>query len=286
MAGQLDVSYNRFCLVCGFARLHRNNISEYCTQCKMDKGDAECERIVKTKEGQSRSFYDQDRGLIIRTITPNLEVKKAEGIRMISGEGLSNEIVQQFIDPSPQKAERYSNDEIRKMTEESERAGNIVVPEGFITQPFSSESEEVVLYADGKIASSKCPHFHLIPTISLLRLCERFELGQKKKGDKAWNACSPNQEVLLDREWIIERLSHVIDHALKLRDKVSRGDIEGIKEDDDAGAIAWAGCFLIAATDAMMSKEKGEAERILEGWENEIALRNNPSPQKADEFFG
>jgi hypothetical protein len=111
-----------------------------------------------------------------------------------------------------------------------------------------------VLMAGGRAASSKIPHFHLIPTVALERLAERCELGERRKPGKAWNATSANQEVLLDREWLIERLSHVIYHAMKLRDKLVAGTpVDG---DDDAGAIMWGGMFAICATDAMNKENK------------------------------
>jgi Zn finger protein HypA/HybF involved in hydrogenase expression len=134
-----------------------------------------------------------------------------------------------------------------------ERAEVVMLPEEL-------NGEQVVLMADGKIASTKTHDYHLIPRIALERLAARFALGQKKKGDKSWNALSNNQEVLLDKDWMIERLSHVIDHALILRDKIASNDIEAILSDDDAGAIAWAGCFLICATDAMINSIPQEAE--------------------------
>ncbi len=109
---------------------------------------------------------------------------------------------------------------------------------------------EQILMAGGKAASSKIPPFHLIPTVGLRRLAERFALGIERKGDKAWNAVSSNQEILSDKEFLIERLGHVIDHAMKLRDKLKmRGPF--VIGDDDAGAIAWAGIYAICATEVM-----------------------------------
>lgn len=111
------------------------------------------------------------------------------------------------------------------------------------------------LMAGGRAASTKGPAFHLIPTVALVKLAERFELGQERKGDKAWNATSKNQECLLDREWLIERCSHIIYHAIKLRDQLA-----GLEADesptDNAAAIAWGGVFLICATDALAKESK------------------------------
>ncbi len=108
---------------------------------------------------------------------------------------------------------------------------------------------EQVEMAGGIAASSKGPPLHLIPTVAMEKLAERFAKGIERKGDKSWNALSDNQECLLDREFAIERLSHVIHHALVLRDKLKAADAQAIAEDDDAGAIAWGGMFLLCAVD-------------------------------------
>lgn len=113
---------------------------------------------------------------------------------------------------------------------------------------------EQVPFAGGLAASSKIPPLHLIPTVALESLANRFELGIKRKGDKSWNALSSNQSILTDREFAIERTAHVIQHAMKLRDKLLSG--EGLPgDDDDAGAIMWAGAFF-ACVGAALTKEK------------------------------
>ncbi len=107
-------------------------------------------------------------------------------------------------------------------------------------------AKEVTL-AGGLVSSSEIPGFHLIPTEALVRLAKRFELGTERKKDKAWNALTKNQECLTDREFILHRISHVIAHALKLRDKITQNLP---LEDDDAGAVIWGGAFLCCATAA------------------------------------
>jgi hypothetical protein len=125
----------------------------------------------------------------------------------------------------------------------------------FTTTP---EHPPQTLMAGGKAASTKGPSFHLIPTVALVKLAERFELGEERKGDKAWNATSKNQECLMDKEWAIERCSHIIHHAMKLRDQLA-----GLEADesptDNASAIAWGGVFLICATDAIAKQTKDES---------------------------
>ena len=120
---------------------------------------------------------------------------------------------------------------------------------------------EQIAMAEGKAASTKGPSLHLIPTEALVKLADRFELGVERKGDKAWNALSNNQEILLNREFLIERISHVIHHALKLRDKLQQNDIEGMKDDDDAGAVAWGGIFLLSAVSAIQKEAEDGINR-------------------------
>ena len=103
--------------------------------------------------------------------------------------------------------------------------------------------------------STAGPDFSLIPVISLERLAERFQLGEERKGDKAWNAHSKNQHILLSKKFLIARLNHVIHHSYKLINKLSN-DLP-FDSDDDAAAIMWGGCFAIAATDAL-TKEKAD----------------------------
>jgi hypothetical protein len=112
----------------------------------------------------------------------------------------------------------------------------------------TGEHPEQLPMAGGLTLTSKGPLFHLIPTIALERLAARCELGVERKGDKAWNAVSNNQACLLDRELAIERCSHIIHHALKLRDKLVAG--ADTATDDDAAAIMWGGMYLISATEA------------------------------------
>lgn len=123
----------------------------------------------------------------------------------------------------------------------------------------SSKHPEQIPMAEGKAASTKGPAFHLIPTDALAQLADRFELGVARKGDRAWNALSKNQEILTNREFVIERISHIIHHAMKLRDKINGDDFAGMEEDSDAGAIAWGGIFLLSAVSALLKEKRSEA---------------------------
>ena len=114
----------------------------------------------------------------------------------------------------------------------------------------------------GIVSSSKIPGLHLIPTEGLLRTAARFDLGTERKGDKAWNALSSNQECLLDRAWAIERIGHVINHALKLRDRLLKDEpLLGDGVDDDAGALGWSAMFLCCVTRALQDLREGKSKR-------------------------
>jgi len=94
----------------------------------------------------------------------------------------------------------------------------------------------------GEATSSKIPNFKLIPRRALLALIKRFELGVERHGDKAWNALSKNQEALEDKEFLLERAQHAMDHASKLI-AIATGQMED-DGDDHAAAIMWAGACL------------------------------------------
>jgi hypothetical protein len=101
----------------------------------------------------------------------------------------------------------------------------------------------------GIASSSEQPRWDLMPRSALLRILKRFELGIARKKEKAWNARSPNQACLTDREFVVSRIVHSINHAYALLDKIE-GRIED-DGDDDAAAIAWNGIFLCEATRAL-----------------------------------
>ena len=92
--------------------------------------------------------------------------------------------------------------------------------------------------------------------MALEKTAARFALGITRKGKKSWNALSENQEILTNKEFLIERCSHIIHHALKLRDKLHKGDIVGLAEDDDASAVVWGGmCVMRSALSWMVGKK-------------------------------
>lgn len=119
--------------------------------------------------------------------------------------------------------------------------------------------ETMVKFSGGTTSSSKASDFRYIPTEAMVRLANRFALGVQKRPDgTAWNALSHNQDCLKDKDFILERISHVIDHALKLRDKIQAQAPLG---DDDAGAIIWAGAFLCCATKALADLDSEASQK-------------------------
>lgn len=91
------------------------------------------------------------------------------------------------------------------------------------------------------VTSTKQPRLSLIPHAGLVNAAIRFELGIERHGEKAWNNLSPNQEALKDKDWLIERLSHSIEHAYSLIDKLKNPARNLDEALGDAGAIAWCG---------------------------------------------
>lgn len=115
-----------------------------------------------------------------------------------------------------------------------------------------AENDKEIPMAGGKVSSTAIAGYYLIPTEALRRYAERCDAGVERKGKQAWNAVNADPAVTADREFILHRIGHVIIHALKLRDKIVKGDaLLGDGIDDDAGAIIWAGGFLCCATKSL-----------------------------------
>lgn len=115
-------------------------------------------------------------------------------------------------------------------------------------------THETILFKSGAV-SSRIPRYDLIPRAALKRVADRFELGLVKHKERSWNARAANQECLHDKEFLIARAAHAIDHAFKLIAK-----LEGLTPedgDDDAAAIAWAGFCLCEGTEAQLLRPQG-----------------------------
>lgn len=118
------------------------------------------------------------------------------------------------------------------------------------------EHEKEELQDFGKTSATKKPCFGLIPYASLCALAERFELGEKKHAEKAWNGLSKNQDGLDNPAWVRSRVEHIINHAFLYLQKM-----EGLipdDGDDDAAAIMFGGCVLFEAKRREMLNSSGE----------------------------
>lgn len=116
--------------------------------------------------------------------------------------------------------------------------------------------------AGGLVSSSEIDDFAYITTHSLQRLAYRCKIGVQRKGDKAWNATTSNHDCLTNIDFAINRISHVIGHALALRDKLVKakhtGEFHLDKDHDDAAAIMWSGMLFCEVTNAIEHKEHKE----------------------------
>ena len=120
--------------------------------------------------------------------------------------------------------------------------------------------------AGGKVSSTKVPPIHLIPTVALTSLAGRFQAGIERKGDGAWNALSPNQEVLTDKEFLIERCDHIILHTLLVRDQLARGESPGEESlSHNAGAVLFGGALMACAAEAL-TKDVDPVKEVPEKW--------------------
>lgn len=98
-----------------------------------------------------------------------------------------------------------------------------------------------------------------IPGSAINSLEKRFALGVQNYKEKAWNCWSPNQNILDDDDWVIDRLRHAIAHAELVIRKITDPSLED--GDDDAGAIMWAGAML-AARNSRKHKAQGAATTV------------------------
>jgi hypothetical protein len=91
--------------------------------------------------------------------------------------------------------------------------------------------------------TSPCPRLDLLPYHGLVRCAARFEKGETRYGHDNW------RKGLSDKQYVIERASHVMHHCAMLIAKLE-GHLPD-DGDDDAGAIAWGGMFLCEAMFAL-----------------------------------
>jgi hypothetical protein len=110
-----------------------------------------------------------------------------------------------------------------------------------------NNDDQIILPGGGK--SSQCPPYELIPSEALDALALRFGKGVRTKGDASWNGLSKNRETALTKEFVLNRLGHLLKHTALAIDRVSGRLAPDPTEDadgGDAGAILWAGAMLAA----------------------------------------
>jgi hypothetical protein len=124
--------------------------------------------------------------------------------------------------------------------------------------PIDGKAMEVQFASGG--TSSKTPRFELIPYLALVYMARRFELGIANRPDgSAWNALSANFHTCpQDREFVLNRLGHVADHANKLK-AILAGEMAD-DGDDHAGAILWGGAFAACASAALRGVRPADKE--------------------------
>lgn len=103
--------------------------------------------------------------------------------------------------------------------------------------------------------SSRKSRYDLIPRHGLKCAADRFELGLERHPVGCYNALT-NQKSLDDKEWLLERLLHVIDHAYKAIEKVNTDHTQ--EAYGDAGAIAFGGLVLGEAIHYQSKEAKDE----------------------------
>ena len=118
-------------------------------------------------------------------------------------------------------------------------------------------------------SSSKVPRLDYVSLTALRRLAKRYATGLTKHGKYNY------KQGLTDKEYILERCAHVIEHAYKYIEV-----LEGQRADDgddNAAAIMWGGAFLCESDEAR--KDAEESNREVEH------LRIEPEDDSAIEKF-
>lgn len=91
-------------------------------------------------------------------------------------------------------------------------------------------------FASGAMSSGKKPRYDLIPLWALERIARRFELGAIKYGEDNW------QKGARDRDFIIDRINHAIEHLYLLCELVKN---DQWTDDDDAAAVILNSIFVM-----------------------------------------
>lgn len=98
-------------------------------------------------------------------------------------------------------------------------------------------SDDRFSFSSGAMSSGAKPRYDLIPLWALERIAVRFGEGAAKYGDNNW------MRGLRDRDYIIDRINHLIEHAYRLKERVAAEQPPYV--DDDAAAIILNAIFIM-----------------------------------------
>lgn len=101
---------------------------------------------------------------------------------------------------------------------------------------------EIQTFSSGANSSEHKPRYDLIPQFALARIARRFELGAAKYSEENW------KQGLHDKDFIIDRLNHAVEHLLKAMEKIKgQTRIAALDEDDDLAAACVSAIFAMGA---------------------------------------
>lgn len=118
-------------------------------------------------------------------------------------------------------------------------------------------------FQSGAMSSGQKPRYDLIPDWALVRIADRFKLGADKYGVDNW------QKGLGDRDFIIDRLNHAIEHIYRVI-RLMRGPHVVVWEvtDDDLAAVVLNAIFAMGyqreqtlARESRLGKESTDGPR-------------------------
>ena len=101
-------------------------------------------------------------------------------------------------------------------------------------------------------SSSKVPRLDYVSLTALRRLAKRYATGLTKHGKYNY------KQGLTDKEYILERCAHVIEHAYKYIEVLEGQRVDD--GDDNAAAIMWGGAFLCESDEARKEAEESNKE--------------------------
>ncbi len=118
----------------------------------------------------------------------------------------------------------------------------------------------VVEFKGGAISTAS-PRYGLIWLSAMRAGALRFMRGVRIKGEAAVNALSANQDNCDDKEFVINRLEHVIEHSYmaiaRLKGTMEPCSAEEEADGGDAGAVIFGGALLAEHYDRARKAVKG-----------------------------